>query len=261
MLFRSKTIVFYHNIEGDYAWNKVRKEGIYFLPSYLASKYNDKCATKANGVVCLNERDSNRLYELYGRKSDFLMPVSFDDLFEQDKIMDKYQRKILFVGSLFPPNQMSLEWFIQEVVPKLKNIQLSIVGKNFEKKKSEYEMNMNVHVIGSVQDLAPYYYRYAAVVLPIKYGAGMKVKTAEAMMYGRRIFATDEALEGYDIEGISGITRCNSSDEFANAINNYFDNEVIKSYESEVRKRFLEKYETSCLVDNFKIFLNRLLGI
>ncbi len=49
-----------------------------------------------------------------------------------------------------------------------------------------------------------YYYKHAAVILPIKYGAGMKVKTAEAMMYGRTIFASDEALEGYDGKGIEG---------------------------------------------------------
>lgn len=254
-----KSIVFYHNIETDYAMNKVKEEGIRFLPSYFASKYNDKCATKADAVICLNKRDSKRLLELYGREADFILPITFEDRFVQDLTTSVYKREVLFLGSLFPPNQMSVEWFIQEVMPKLKDIHLHIVGKNFESKKKEYEKYKNVNVIGSVQELDQYYYSHAAVVLPIKYGAGMKVKTAEAMMYGRRIFATDEALEGYEVEGVWGITRCNSSEEFADAINHYFDREPLKRYEPEVRKRFLERYETHCLFNNFFSFLDNLL--
>ena len=254
-----KTVVFFHNIEADYAWNKVKNEGIFYLPSYWASRYNDKWASKADKVICLNERDAVRLYECYGRKADLLIPITFEDLFEESCTTINYKREILFFGSLFPPNQFSIEWFIKNVMPKLKDIKLNIAGRDFEKKKEEYEQFPNVTVIGSVLNPADLYYRHSAVVLPIKYGAGMKVKTAEAMMYGRRIFAADEALEGYDIENIAGITRCNMAEEFADAINHYFDKEVQRSFEPEIRYRFLEKYETNCVVNKFNGFINNFL--
>lgn len=149
---------------------------------------------------------------------------------------------------------------MKEVMPKLRDIQLNIVGKGFESKKKEYEKYENVNVIGTVEEPDQYYYQHAAVVLPIRYGAGMKVKTAEAMMFGRRIFASDEALEGYDVQELPGITRCNEADEFAEAINLYFDKEETKPYEPEVRRRFMEKYETNCLMERFKDFLNSLLN-
>ena len=196
---------------------------------------------------------------MYGRKSDFILPITFDDSFSLEKTVTNYKREILFLGSLFSPNQISIEWFMQKVLPNLKDIQLNIVGKGFETKKKEYEKYRNVNVIGSVPQLDNYYYRHSAVVLPIKYGAGMKVKTAEAMMYGRRIFATDEALEGYDVGNISGITRCNKANEFADAINHYFDQEDLKSYEPEVRRCFKENFETSCLTNKFNDFMDRLL--
>lgn len=254
-----KTIVFYHNIEADYSWNKVKKEGIVFFPSYLASKKNDKWAAKADKVICLNERDSNRLYECYERKADLLIPITFKDNFNLNLTTTKYNREILFLGSYFPPNQYSIEWFIKEVMPFLNDIKLNIVGRGFEKKKKEYEQNKNVYVVGSVQELAPYYYSHCAVVQPIKYGAGMKVKTAEAMMYGRRIFASDEALEGYDIEGVSGITRCNSAGEYIVAINNYFQKEEKLPYQSDVRELFMKKYETGCCEERFHRFMDELI--
>lgn len=254
-----KKIIFYHNIETDYAWNKVKNEGIRFLPSFWASKYNDKCGIKADAVMCLNQRDSDRLNELYNRKADFLLPVTFTDDFDVNRTNDKYKKEILFLGSLFAPNQVSIEWFIKKVMPQLDDITLNIVGKDFEKMKADYEEYKNVHVIGSVKDLAEYYYKYSAVVLPIKYGAGMKVKTAEAMMYGRRIFASDEALEGYDVIGIKGITRCNSAEEYITAINNYFSNEEQLRYQSDVRELFSEKYETSSVKNKFGQFLDMIM--
>lgn len=255
-----KTIVFYHNIETDYARNKVKNEGIKYLPSYLASKYNDKCGIRANKVMCLSEHDSERLYELYQRKADFLIPVSFTDVFDAQKTHNNYERRLLFLGSLFPPNQISIEWFIREVMPKLDNIGLDIVGKNFEQKRDEYEKTIGIKVIGSVQDLSSYYYSHAAVVLPILHGAGMKVKTAEAMMYGRRIFASDEALVGYDITGVPGITRCNTADEYAEAINLYFNFEGMMCYQKDVRDRYVEKYSTACIKEKFCLFIRQFLN-
>lgn len=252
-----KTIVFYHNIESDYSWNKVKNKGFQYLPAFWAAKYNDKCGIKADKVLCLNERDSDRLYELHRRRADFLIPVTFTDTFEEQRTCHNYERRLLFLGSLFPPNQISIEWFIREVMPKLDNIGLDIVGKNFEQKKSEYEQNIGVKVIGSVQDLSQYYYTHAAVVLPILQGAGMKVKTAEAMMYGRRIFASDEALVGYDTADVPGITRCNTSDEYAEAINGYFNSGVLESYQKDVRKRYLEKYDTLCMKEKFDSFIKQ----
>lgn len=255
-----KTVVFYHNIEADYAWNKVQNEGIWYLPSYLASKYNDKCGICADKVMCLNLRDSKRLSQLYGREADFLVPVTFSDTFDDTRTVSVYEREILFLGSFFPPNQLSIEWFIDEVMPSLKNIRLNIVGRDFEKKKSEYEKHENVHVIGSVQELGESYYKHVAVVMPIKYGAGMKVKTAEAMMYGRKIFASDEALEGYEVENVDGIVRCNTAEEYVKEINTFFDEGIFLPFYPSVRECFLEKYNTQCIEKRFEQFMEELLG-
>ena len=189
---------------------------------------------------------------MYDRDADFLLPITFEDTFEEERTSNEYGKEILFCGSLFYPNQMSIEWFIEDVMPYLDGITLNIVGKDFETCKEKYEKNNNVKVIGTVEKTDIYYYKHAAVVLPIKYGAGMKVKTAEAMMYGRAIFASDEALEGYDVDGIEGIWRCNTAQDYIKAIKQYFEREKFPNYHQEVRKVFKEKYETKCVLEKFK---------
>lgn len=216
-----KTIVFMHNVEREYAKHRVVNEGWRYFPVLIATIYNEwlsvKCADK---LICLNSRDSKLVEKIYNRKPDYLLPISFKDTFDQMRICRKHSlNTLLFVGSNFGPNFDGIKWFINNVMKELREYKLIIVGKDFEKAREELEKD-NVTVVGTVQNLEEYYYKYFNIVLPIKYGDGMKVKTAEAMMFGMNIFATDEALEGYDVDNVNGIFRCNSSAEFIKEIRN-----------------------------------------
>ena len=240
-------IVFFHNIEVDYALNKVKNESFLYLPSYWASKINEKRVIWADKIGCLNIRDGKIIEKRYGKKPDFYFPVTFTDSFDENRAKVNCNNRLLFMGSCFGPNIDGVKWFIDNVMPELPNIHLDIVGKGFEEKRKEYERgNNNVHVIGSVKETSRYYYGHDIVVMPIFYGAGMKVKTAEAMMYGKIIIATDEALEGYDVTDIDGIYRCNTQEEFVKAILLATDKHV-GAWNRPVRERFLEKYETKTL--------------
>lgn len=250
-----RTVVFFHNVEANYAYNKVRNEGLKFLPSYWASKLNEKYAMKfADKVVSLNERDARELEALYGRKADFILPVTLSDKFDIERKMNTPKTdRLLFVGAYMPQNVVSIEWFIKEVLLYIDGVGIDIVGKGFEEKKNEYEQLGDINVIGTVDDLDSQYYSHSIVVLPIQYGAGMKIKTAEAMMYGMTIIASDEALEGYEVNEIEGVYRCNKPEEYITAINKVM-NKQDESYK-EVRERFLEKYETSKVIKEFKRFI------
>lgn len=245
-----KSIVFFHNIEADYSYDRMKNIGWYLLPSYLAAKQNDKWASRyASRVFCFNKRDSERLQIRYSRKADVCIPVSFVDSFEEKKDYSK-QKELLFLGSCFGPNLDGIVWFAKEVMPCLPEISLYIVGKGFENVRSQFENYENINVIGTVDKPSEYYYKYPTVVMPIRYGSGMKVKTAEAMMYGCHIFASDEALEGYDVNGVKGIERCNSKEDYVNRIKQYFLDDT-KGFEPEVRQLFLTKYSTDSVFELF----------
>ncbi len=125
-------------------------------------------------------------------------------------------------------------------MPSLPDYTLRIVGKNFEIKKKELERD-NVDVIGTVDDLEPFYYADNIMVMPIFYGAGQKVKTAEAMMYGKTIIATEEALEGYSVTDIEGIHKCRTSTDFISAIQ-YEEMRPKQKYNYSVRDFFVSRF-------------------
>ncbi len=253
-----KKVIFFHNVEADYAKNKVRNEGIKYIPSYLASKRNEKIAIEnVNAMIALNQRDSLRLEYLYGRSADFILPITLHDQYNKEhaRIYKAQKNRLLFVGSFMPQNQAAIEWFMKEVMPKLTGITLDIVGKGFEIKKKEYEAENNVNVIGEVDCLDEYYYSHEIVIIPLLYGAGMKIKTAEAMMYGKLILASDEALEGYDISSATGIFRCNTAEEYVVKINELCGDSYIQS---DARSLFLNKYEEQCMETEFEAFMKTL---
>ena len=84
------------------------------------------------------------------------------------------------------------------------------------------------------------------MLCPIKKGAGMKVKVAEALAMGAIIAGSDEALVGYENAEKhllnQGIYLCNTTADFVNAINNYLNmnSEKVKLISSENKKTFIK---------------------
>lgn len=252
---KGKVVAFFHNIEHQYSLDRLKKNPL-TLCKFLSVSYNEsRLVREADYLITLNARDERLIEKYYGKKVDLILPIALPDKYEKyEKYEDNEnglfgEKTLLFLGSYFTPNIEGIKWFIKEVMPAV-NYHLIIAGKGMEKLQ-RYE-NKKITVLGTVKDLSELYCKADIMVMPIFSGGGMKVKMAEAMMYGKRILATKEALTGYDICGIDAVTECNTKEEFIDALNG------IKECESrfcpELRQRFLEKYEQSMKTQKFADF-------
>ena len=186
------------------------------------------------------------LNKYYGISTDYELPIVINDFYQEGKHVKSLSKKILFVGAYYAPNNNGLIWFIDNVIPNIKeDIELQVVGKNMEKIKDEVNSN-KVNIIGSVDDLSAYYKESDFVIEPIFQGAGMKVKTAEAMMFGKVILGTEEALEGYKNEINNRklmVFECNTADEFSKTINDIYDGKIkIEKFNKDIRENYIENY-------------------
>lgn len=246
--FSGKIITFFHNVEYYYELNRANKESILYKISANAIKKAEKNAIEISDyIIAISDRDSDLINELYGRKPDIVLNASFKDIVDEDLLKHtNIEDYLLFVGADFGPNVDGIKWFCKNVMPKIKN-KLLIVGKGMEKYRAELN-SKNIEVIGTVADLSVYYYKAAAVVMPIRYGDGMKIKTAEALMYGRTVFGTAEAFVGYDIEeGKEGYI-CNTVKEFIEKI------EICdkKGYNVASRNLYKGNYSLESSVNKYK---------
>ncbi len=250
-------VTFFHNVEREYVFDVLkRKKRIGNLLTYLVTWYNERFAVRySDTIIALNRRDSELLYKIYGRRADRFLPVSFEDRFDAARVRETphVRPRGLFVGSLFFANFYGVKWFVQNVAPFV-DADIEIVGKNFETVRTELECLPNVHVIGSVPDMSTYIYDADFIVAPIFEGSGMKLKTVEALMYGKTLFGTSEAFEGYelDTERVGGL--CNDARTFIEKING------VKSgagrFNTYSREVYLERYTDEISATTFRSFFD-----
>lgn len=257
------SIVFFHNVERQYTWEQVKKHNVLCIFRYFATRHNEKkMARYGKKIICLNDRDAELIMKFYKRNVDMVLPATFDDEVDDlgiQRMIDSKSKKnkLLYVGSYYAHNVTGLVWFINKVMPYI-DAELTIVGKNMEKIKNQLSIPQNVNIVGTVEDLVPYYAEADAMVMPVFMGGGMKVKTAEALMYGKTIFGSTEALEGYMVQGVEGIFRCNTKEQFIKSINCYFQDKRNNKFNQQIRELFLNHYCTNGYLDNFKYVVERI---
>jgi len=244
-LARVRTIVFYHNVERDYYAHPQSD----YTP--IVADTESRFTRGAEARICLNARDSDRLLALYGKRADFIMPTTLIDhgSFSNGSANEGF---LLFVGSDFFGNTEGLFWFVENCLERIGR-RLLVVGGGMERYRGRYtelESRGLLEFRGFVEDIGAVYLAARAVVLPITSGTGMKTKTAEALMYDKLIYGTDEAFEGY--EGIDAVAiRCNSADDFVRALRDNQD-----ANKKGARNYFMSRYEDGIGFVRFKEWIH-----
>lgn len=256
--YKGKVITFFHNVEGIYYDARIGKRIPFRSIVVNCAANNDHYALEySDTAIGLCERDHNTLTHLYGRGFDVLAPISFADKcagHQHDMTaMTSSRPKCTFIGSNFPANANGVLWFVRNVLPHV-DIDFTVVGQNMDKLKEANECLKDINVYSNVPDLTPYFDEADFMVFPIFDGSGMKVKTCEAMMYGKNILGTTETFEGYEVDPNQCGQLCNTPEEYIEAINNLAAHPV-RRYNEYSRNIFLGKYSIDSTLNVFqKIF-------
>lgn len=240
-----EVISFFHNVEARFFLGSLKQRKslhalavlmVNYLAERKAVRYSDK-------IICLSERDSGLLKQIYGRGATHISPMALQDKLPDDYAVNTHpnsERFALFVGGAFYANRAGITWFVRHVVPNIQ-IKVCVVGKGFENLKHELEREGKVQVVGAVDNLADWYRNAHFVIAPIFDGSGMKTKVAEALMYGKRIVGTPEAFAGYEDIADKVGWRCTTVNEFVDAISLARDGLEL-GFDPQLRAIFEEKY-------------------
>ena len=222
-------IAFFHDIE--IVKMREDKDASFLRKMILPIFYRNERLTVefADRTIVLNERDKKQYEKEYQKAPDAIVPISIPEILNLPfnvKHKENERLQLLFVGVEYGPNLSGVRWFLNNVLPDITcDFVFNIVGYNMEKYRKEFEeCSDKVHVIGTVESLREWYVNADLIVAPIFEGGGMKVKTAEALSYGKHFVGCTESLEGY-WEGMpkvfwnKKIFKCDAPKDFAKAIN------------------------------------------
>lgn len=252
-----KSICFAHNLDTALARQEISSRNpLISWPKYISTYFNEKRAAKyADCLICLNERDSLGFSVMFGRKADVILPITFpertkDEIRPTDTSLTPYY---LFVGSDFFPNVEGICWFITNVAPYV-DVQFRIVGSCCQNEMVKaLSCPPNVTLVGYADDIDEEYRNAVGVIAPIFKGSGMKTKTIEAMSYGKSIFGTDEAFAGIDCDYSQIGGRCNTAEEFVQALKRD-SQQMMNEYSIRL---FSENFSNTYFTNRLKSFLIR----
>lgn len=108
----------------------------------------------------------------------------------------------LFLGNLmFSPNAAALMLLLNampEIIRSLPNVRINIVGRGASKRHRDRAapFGSHLHFLDFVDDLEPLFASSAALLAPVTFGTGIKIKILDALAYGAPVIGTRAAFDG-----------------------------------------------------------------
>lgn len=157
------------------------------------------------------------------------------------------EKAIVFTGKMsYRPNVDAAKWFANEIFPlilkEISAVKFYIVGKE---PPEEVKQLTSEHVIvtGFVEDPDAYLKMADLVVLPLRYGGGVKVKLLQAISYRKLIVSTSKGVEGISYSDGKTIPVADNADEFAYLCIDALKNpETARSRQCQAYDIFLQNY-------------------
>jgi GT2 family glycosyltransferase len=148
-------------------------------------------------------------------------------------VVDFSQRKdVFFIGGFtHSPNVDAVLWFTREVWPKVRcelpGVKFIIAGSNTPPEIHALA-NDDVQVLGFVTEeaLQKLYEKIKLVVIPLRFGAGVKGKTVEAMFHGIPTVSTEFGLEGLP-DYSAFFESYNTGGDFARRITTVYNDDAL----------------------------------
>jgi hypothetical protein len=108
----------------------------------------------------------------------------------------------MFVGEYdHAPNRDAVTWFAREIWPAVRarvpNARFDVIGNRPKPEILALAEQPGIEVLGYVPDTNPYLDRSAALVAPLRFGAGMKGKVTEALASALPVITTSIGAQGF----------------------------------------------------------------
>ncbi len=110
---------------------------------------------------------------------------------------DAPDHDLLFVGNLsYAPNAEGVRWLLREVLPKLHDVRVAIVGSRPVAEVRALASDPRVTLAADVPDIGPWYAGAHVAVVPVLHGGGSRIKLIEALAHGLPVVATGPGAAG-----------------------------------------------------------------
>lgn len=222
------TVLFQHNVESSLWKRRASTESnplrriAYKFEAAKMERYERGEVRHFHSIIAVSEHDRRQMLEM-GASNITVVPTGVDT--------QKYQisppatanpPRIVFTGSMdWEPNIDAVNYFCREILPavrlELPTSLFQIVGRKPPASVKRLACDY-VQVTGTVPSVSDYLRDATVVVVPLRAGAGTRLKIFEAMAMGKAVISTSIGAEGLDVRHGNDIILVDEPVAFANAI-------------------------------------------
>ncbi len=184
---------------------------IYAREAEYLFHYEKQIADKFDASTFVSNKEAAHFKQLINNQKNTVSGVSngidfayFDPDLDHEMPYPIDKKILVFVGAMdYWANCDAVIWFAETIFKKLhqldNNYQFYIVGSNPAKSVQKLAQQAGVFVTGRVDDVRPYIAHAFISVAPLRIARGIQNKVLEAMAMNKVVIATENAMEGIEI--------------------------------------------------------------
>lgn len=208
---------------------------------------------KADLIILNNHKDEKLILDEGIRKSKiFVWTPFFQNYLSEER--KRSNHSVIYYGEMGrQENYLSAIWFVEKVMPVLEDtdIRFLIIGANPDKRLYKYESD-KVKVVGFVEHIEEYLSESLCIVVPLAFGAGVKIKVLEAMSAGLPVLTNEIGIEGINAENGKEYFLCKTAAEYEKKIRTLLtDTKVIDEMSVKEKNFMRDNYNLQTSVQEF----------
>ncbi|MBI4721265.1 MAG: glycosyltransferase [Chitinivibrionia bacterium] len=202
----------------------------------------------AKTVFALTEQDKRAVQHIAGSSCRVeVVPFGVDIARFSPPGPERNAGEVLFLGAMSAAfNRDALAFFVTKIYPLLGGIEglsITIVGGSLPDDLASFARNREVEVVGNVSDIRPFLHRAACMIVPLRYGGGLRIRILEAMAAELPVICTTPAIAGMPFEAGRDYLLADSPEEFAERIGAFMRDPVVgPALAGNAKERLIEHY-------------------
>jgi glycosyltransferase involved in cell wall biosynthesis len=197
---------------------RIRRYGAY----WKLRRYERSLFEKFDLCLVTSARDCERIadYIPLAAAQIGLVPNGVDlESFRPDGIQP-IDDSLVFSGALtYEPNYDAIDFFLREIMPRIREsrpaVSLTVTGATVGVPLHSLPADSRVHYTGYLLDIRPVVAGSMVAIVPLRRGAGTRLKILEAMALGTPVVSTTKGAEGLEVEPENHLLIADEPGEFA----------------------------------------------
>lgn len=187
-------------------------------------EFERRYAQRYDLLIAMSEHDAAWLRANYSPKAVAAVPIPVDGHhYSPNDAITEAAGRIVFTGMMsHGPNVDAAVYFARKIFPIIRaerpGTEFFVVGKTPTREIEDLRSLPGVFVTGEVPDTRPYLAAAAVVVVPIRYGSGVRNKILEAWSMEKCVVSTTIGAEGLEYQSGRDILIADGAPEFAREV-------------------------------------------